>query len=433
MPRTARTDRVRRNALLPCCLHESAAVQSVQPKARGTTEKTDRNAMQRLLTAAAAALLVVTATVFNSLRYPSVSVQLWQASQAAHGPSTAPAGDAAVRSLSGGSRPFGLAENGGSNIAEQPPAVSPQGAPSQATSPLTTWPTTTSSQATTSPPASAAAATPDRAGDFAENSRAAGEAKPLSPDDDRFMPEAPGLPRAGKQAAAERAVWPSWRSDETVSPRTDSTPTPPQPFGMTPRPGVPAGRESRLSNVAPASAATPGVAMPRLSDERSPTARPADMVSVADPAPGVSPSPLMPATKHPPMMPVARPVPVANGAPTAEPSLQPASDRAAIWSPVAAGSAPSRRSTETSSSATAGSFLSAAIPPPAPIPDRHRPDLVPVAPAEPAGAATERVGGTGVSLPVRRLPTVDDGPTAPTRTKPPTAAELPAYPSTRTP
>mgnify|MGYP000309576175 CR=1 FL=1 len=269
-------------------------------------------------------------------------------------------------------------------------------------------------------------------GDFDGNVRAPGDARPLSPDDGRFTPEGPGLPHSRQQASSERAVWPSWRSEETASPRTDSAPTPPQPFGMAPRAGVSAERESRPSNVPPASAATSGVAMPRLSDERAPTARPADSVPEAAPAPGASPSALMPATKPSPMMPVAKPVPAANPTPAAKPSLGPASDRAAIWSPAAAGSASSRRFTETTSPSSVGSFLSAAIPPPAPIPDRHRPDLVPVAPVEPTDAA-EIAGGTGALLSVRRLPPVDDGPTAPTRTKPPTAAELPAYPSTRTP
>lgn len=414
--------------------------------------------MQRLLTAAAAAALVVIATVFNSLRYPAVSVQLWQASQAAHGPaiaSTAPGDAAAGRSPSGESRPFGPADNDGLSIAEQKPATSPAAASS------------------TSSPASAAAATPDRMGDFDGNVRAAGEAKPTLPADGRFSAEAPGLPHSGQQASSERAVWPNWRSEEAAPPGGDSTPTPPQPFGSMLRPSVPAGGESRPSNVPPASATalaaehmppaatgstsaehqkrpiapsgpptpsppiagamaprtpTPGVltpslpmsgaARPRLSDERSPTARPADLVPIAAPAPG----------DHP--LPDAKPNREADPAPVAKPSTDSSSNRAAVWSPASPDSASSRRSLETTSPSSAGSLLSAAMPPPAPIPDRHRPDLVPVAPAEPMGSVAESQAAKSLQS-VRRLPPVDEGTTV--RTKPPTAAELPAYPSTRTP
>ncbi len=332
----------------------------VRPEARRATDKTDRNAMQRLLTATAAAALVVIATVFNSLRYPAVSVQLWQASQAAHGPaiaSTAPGDAAAGRSPSGESRPFGPADNDGSNIAEQKPATSPAAASS------------------TSSPASAAAATPDRMGDFNGNVRAAGDAKPPLPADSRFSAEAPGLSHSGQQSSSERAVWPTWRSESPALPRADT----------------------------------------------APTARPADLVPIAAPAPG----------DHP--LPDAKPNRAADPTPVAKPPAEPASNGVAVWSPTPSSSAPSRRSLETleaRSLSSAGRSLSAAMPPPAPIPDSHRPDLVPVAPAEPVGSVAESQAAKSLQ-PLRRLPPVDEGTTA--RTKPPTAAELPAYPSTRTP
>lgn len=368
--------------------------------------------MQRLLTAAAAAALVVTTIVFNSLRYPSVSVQLWRASQAAHGPATEPTAAGSV--VSSGAHAVDPAEKSGTSFADRAPA-------------------TRSFAASTTE--SATAVPSGRTADFAGDVRAAGETKPLAPADGRFTPESPELPRTAQQAFSEQAVWSSWRSEETVSARTNSAPTPPQPFGMAPRAGISAGSTPRPSNEPPASATAiaaeqmpPSAASSSLVElpkqptafSGQPPARRTDSAPKADPASGDSPS----------MVPVAKPVPTASAEPAAKPSAEPAADRAAVWSPASAGSAASRRSTETSVPASAGSWLSAAIPPPAPIPDSHRPDLVPVAPADPAAAA-EKAGPTGASLPVRRLPPVDEGPTAPTKT--PSAAKLPAYPTTRTP
>lgn len=365
--------------------------------------------MQRLLTAAGAVALVVLATVFNALRYPSVSVQLWRASQAMHGPAPEPTTVSAGNLPSGGSRLFNLAEHNATNTAEQQPAaLAPE--------------STIASQ-----PAPAGASAGNSQGG---NSQGPSEATPFSNAEGRFTPDAGGSTRAGRQALSERAVWPTWRSEQTAPPRTDVTPTPPQPFGMLPRARVAAGGESPLPSAPPAAAEAAATDPNRPSATRVPAAEqpPRPTASPGIPTLGAAmprlPADFAPTTRTTELVPVVAP------SPTAKPGPEPASDSAAVWSPAGASSLPARRSAEPFSPSSGGLWLSTAMPPPAPIPDHHRADLVPVErPKAAAGSADAE--GVGPALSWRRLPPVDDGPTAPIN--PSTAAQLPAYPSTRTP
>lgn len=416
--------RAHRNTMRTCSSSEPVAAPTFGPKRAPRREKTDRTAMQRLLTVTGTAALIVAAIVFNAVRYPGVSEQLWRASQAAHGPATEPTTASAENTISGGSRLFGRGETGGTQAAEQRPAASP--------------------------PESAVVATPDRAGEFAGNAPAPSGAKPLSSGEGRFMPEAAGAQRAALPTGAERAVWPTWRSEETAPPRADSPPTPPQPFGLTPRPGTANAGESSQPNPSRAAAEASGVSNIPWPATASPAATAASATGPTSnqaPTPGDAGDPPkpntmprtiaapLPATNPADLAPIAGPAPSSGrtaertAEPTTAPRPGPAPSQTASWSPGAPGPA-SGRPSAISSPSPAGSLPSAVMPPPAPIPDHHRADLVPVQRPKPAADATE-AGGTGPKAPWRRLPPVDEGPMA--TINPPTPAELPAYPSTRTP
>lgn len=412
--------------------------------------------MQRLLTVTGTAALIVAAIVFNSVRYPCVSEQLWRASQAAHGPpsdQTLSAEASTASSSSPRSERGSPAENGTTNGPGRHSATSASGFSDREPS--------------------------DRAGESVAGATPPSETPSRSTAEGRFTPEAAGSPNAAPPTAAERAVWPTWRSDSAASNSVESTPTPPQPFGLTPRPGDAASGESSRPGPSPAAAGASGLGnMPWPPTAPSATAPPTGMRSTTNeaPTPGApvvphfsntmprTPSAPLPVTNPAELVPIADPVPNSErtAGRTAEPTNIPRPgaepSQAAPWSPAAPRPAPGSPTatspttspplpaTSPTTSLPAGSSLSTAAPPPAPIPDNHRHDLVAVANTPvtanadapvtatanaPRPVAAANGGPPGSSPQWRRLPPVDDLPTAPIN--PQTTANLPAYPSTRTP
>ncbi len=392
--------------------------------------------MQRLLTVTGTAALIIAAIVFNAVRYPRVSEQLWRASQAAHGPpsdQTLAAEAPTASSSSQRSERGSPAENGPMNGLGRHSATSASGFSDREPS--------------------------DRVGEAVAGAAPPSGTPPRSTAEGRSTPEAAGSPSAAQPTGAERAVWPTWRSDSAASKGVESTPTPPQPFGLAPRPGDATAGESSRPGLSPAAAGASGLGnMPWPPTAPSTTAPPAGMRSTTNEAlaPGVPPLPnTMPRTPSAPL-PVTNPadlVPIADPPPnserTAERTAEPAApsrpragaSQVAPWSSAAPRPAPGGPTAESPTtspplpttslpSPPAGSSLSTAAPPPAPIPDNHRHELVAVASAPPPTAAANQ-GPAEPKPQWRRLPPVDDLPPAPIN--PQTTANLPAYPSTRTP